>query len=235
MGQKVHPIAFRLGHGQPWTSRWFLKHGAYRAALKEDATIRRFLKIKLKDANLTRVEIERSASSVTVTLSTAKPGLIIGRGGTGVEALKADVKKLLADPKTALSLNIQEVDRPNLSAAIAVQAIIADIEKRMPFRRSMKQTLSRLMKAGADGAKIVVSGRLDGSEIARTEKQAQGKVPLHTIRANIDYYRGAAFTTYGVVGVKVWVYRGEGPLPPIEAGRDNRSSGRPRPRGPRPM
>lgn len=208
MGQKVNPIGFRLGGVYSWSSRWFLKHGqAYREALRQDATIRKFLRTRLKDAGLARIDIERSVNTLTVTLHCAKPGLIIGRGGQGAEALRAELRKLVGS-KVTVSVNIQEIERANLSAALAVQAVVADIEKRIPFRRSIKSVLNRLNKAGAEGAKIVISGRLDGSEIARTEKVAQGKIPLHTIRAAVDYSRGAAFTTYGVVGVKVWVFGG---------------------------
>lgn len=209
MGQKVHPIGFRLGGVYTWSSRWFLKHDAYRTALRSDLELRKFLRIRLKDAALAKVDVERSANSVTVTLMSGKPGVIIGRGGQGVEALRKEIKERFDDPKTNLTINIQEVDKPNLSAALVMQNIVSDIEKRIPFRRAMKQALSRLSKAGAEGAKIVVGGRLDGAEIARVEKMSQGKIPLHTIRASIDYSRGAAHTTYGVIGVKVWIYKGD--------------------------
>ena len=174
---------------------------------------------RLKEANVSKVDIERSSGTVAVNVYTAKPGVIIGRGGQGVEALRKELRDFISDPKTALSINIQEVDKPNMSAMLVVQSIISDIEKRIPFRRAMRQALSRLIKAGVEGAKIVIAGRLDGAEIARTEKVAHGKVPLHTIRANIDYGRGAAHTTYGVVGVKVWIYKGE-----VFANEDNKTS-----------
>lgn len=209
MGQKVHPIGFRLGGIYTWSSRWFAKHGSYRVALKQDILIRKFLQKRLKDANVSKVDIERSSGAVTINIYTAKPGVIIGRGGQGVESLRKELKQFFIDSKVALTLNILEVDKPNLSAMLVVHSIVADIEKRIPFRRAMRQALSRLTKAGVQGVKIVVAGRLDGAEIARTEKLAQGKVPLHTLRANIDYARAAAHTTYGVVGVKVWIYKGE--------------------------
>lgn len=209
MGQKVHPIGFRLGGVYTWSSRWFLKHASYRDALRSDLEIRKYLRTRLKEAALAKIDVERSANSVTVTLMSGKPGVIIGRGGQGVEALRKEIKDRFVEPKTTLTINIQEVDKPNLSAALVTQGIIADIEKRIPFRRAMKQALGRLAKAGAEGAKIVVGGRLDGAEIARVEKMSQGKIPLHTIRANIDYSRGAAQTTYGVIGVKVWIYKGD--------------------------
>ena len=219
MGQKVHPIGFRLGGIYSWSSRWFARHGSYREALKQDILIRKFLQKRLKEANVSKVDIERSSGTVAVNVYTAKPGVIIGRGGQGVEALRKELRDFISDPKTALSINIQEVDKPNMSAMLVVQSIISDIEKRIPFRRAMRQALSRLIKAGVEGAKIVIAGRLDGAEIARTEKVAHGKVPLHTIRANIDYGRGAAHTTYGVVGVKVWIYKGE-----VFANEDNKTS-----------
>lgn len=221
MGQKVHPIGFRLGGIYTWSSRWFAKNDAYRAALKQDILLRKFLQKRLKDANVSKVDIERSSGAIIINIYTAKPGVIIGRGGQGVELLRKEIKQFLIDAKAALTLNILEVDKPNLSAMLVVQSIVADIEKRIPFRRAMRQALARLIKAGAQGTKIAISGRLDGAEIARTEKLAYGKIPLHTLRANVEYARGAAHTTYGVVGVKVWIYKGEvfdsGTSGPIEA------------------
>ena len=207
MGQKVNPIGFRLGTVYTWSSRWFATSGKYRRALQEDVMIRKFLKKRLKDASVAKVDVERSSNTVTVHIHTAKPGVVIGRGGQGATELQAEIKKQLIDPKQSVQLNILEVDQPNLSAMLAVQAIAVEIEKRIPFRRVMKQTMSRLIKAGAEGVKIVVAGRLDGSEIARTEKLVEGKIPLHTIRARIDYGRGIARTTYGVIGIKVWIFQ----------------------------
>lgn len=209
MGQKVHPTAFRLGGVYTWSSRWFASKQQYRDALKQDHSIRKFLQKKFKDASVVKVDIERSANTLAINILTAKPGVIIGRGGQGVEALRKELLSTFLDPKTSLTININEEATPNLSSALIVQAIISDIERRIPFRRAMRQALSRLNKAGAEGAKIVVSGRLDGAEIARTEKLVTGKIPMHTLRANIDYSRGAAHTTYGAVGVKAWVYKGE--------------------------
>src|SRR3989338_2319656 len=235
MGQKVHPTGFRLGGIYTWSSRWFAKHGSYRAALKQDILIRKFLQKRLKDANVSKVDIERSSSTVTINIYTAKPGVIIGRGGQGAESLRKELKQFFIDPKAALTLNILEVDKPNLSAMLVVQSIVADIEKRIPFRRAMRQALSRLIKAGVQGAKIAVAGRLDGAEIARTEKVAYGKIPLHTLRANVDYARSAAHTTYGVVGVKVWIYKGEifdnGPAATAETAVAGGSARRRRPHG----
>ncbi len=208
MGQKVHPFGFRLGGIYTWSSRWYARNGDYRSALKQDLQLRKFLRGRLKESSVAKVDIERSSNTLTLNIFTAKPGVIIGRGGQGVETLRKELKAQL-DPKMVLTLNILEVDKPNLSAALTVQSIAADLEKRIPFRRCIKQALGRLMKAGAEGGKIMVSGRLDGAEIARVEKVAQGKVPLHTLRANLEYSRGVAHTTFGTVGIKVWVYRGE--------------------------
>ncbi|MFA7286762.1 MAG: 30S ribosomal protein S3 [Patescibacteria group bacterium] len=211
MGQKVNPIGFRLGGIYTSTSRWFADRQQYRDRLRQDVEMRRYLKVRLKDASISKVEVERSQNAITLTLHTAKPGVVIGRGGQGIEELQRDLKqRFIKDTKGTLQLNVQEIDRPNLSAALAVQAIAADIEKRIPFRRAMRQTLMRITKAGAAGAKIQVGGRLNGSEIARTEKVVFGTLPLHTLRAHIDYSRGVANTTYGVIGIKVWVYRGPG-------------------------
>jgi len=236
MGQKVNPIGFRLGTVYTWSSRWFATNEKYRQALQEDVKIRKFLKKKLKDASVAKVDVERQSNTVTVHIHTAKPGVVIGRGGQGVTDLQALIKKQLIDQKQNVALNITEVDNANLSAMLAVQAIAADIEKRMPFRRAIKQTLYRLTKAGALGAKILISGRLDGSEIARVEKLVEGKIPLHTLRAKIDYGRGVAQTTYGVIGIKVWVYRGD-MTPEDEVGKlveaPKSASGRPTGRRPR--
>jgi len=218
MGQKINPISFRLGGVNTWSSRWFAVRGQYRTALHEDLVIRKFLKERLKDASITKIDIERSRGVIVVNLFTAKPGLVIGRGGQGVEVLQREIKAKLFDEKTNLQLNIQEIDKPNLSASLALYAIKTDIEKRIPFRRAMRQAMSRLTKAGAAGVKIQVAGRLNGAEIARTEKASFGTLPLHTIRANIDYFRGTAQTTYGVIGIKVWVYRGdEVPNTPVKS------------------
>lgn len=209
MGQKVHPIGFRLGGVYTWSSRWFATRQSYRDALRQDVLVRQFLRKKYRDANVAKIDIERSANTMAINIFTAKPGVIIGRGGQGVSGLRKELVAQFLGGRTSLVLNILEVETPSLSAALAVQAIVADIEKRIPFRRAMRQALARFVKAGAEGAKIMVSGRLDGSEIARREKMAVGKIPMHTLRANIDYSRAAAHTTYGAVGVKVWVYRGE--------------------------
>jgi small subunit ribosomal protein S3 len=211
MGKKINPKIFRIGVTKTWPSKWFDIGQKYIYNLEQDVKLRKFLLKELKEAGVDRVEIERNANRINVSIYTAKPGLIIGRGGTGVEDLKKKIHaRYLKNFKVGeINANIFEVDRPNLSAQIIVQAMIMDIEKRMPFRRVMKQAMSRVERAGALGVKIIVSGRLNGVEIARSEMLSSGKVPLHTLRADIDYARGTAHTTYGTIGIKVWIYKGE--------------------------
>jgi len=211
MGHKVNPKIIRVGITRTWPSKWFGTGHFLIKYIEQDIKVRRFILKELREAGIDRVEIERSSNKINLNIFTGKPGLIIGRGGTGVEDLKRRLhKKFLKSYKIGdISLNINEVDRPNLSAPIIVQSMILDIEKRMPFRRVMKQAISRVERAGALGVKAVVSGRLNGAEIARTEMLTSGKVPLHTLRANVDYDRGAAQTTYGTIGVKVWIYKGD--------------------------
>lgn len=208
MGHKVNPKIFRIGPQNSWDSKWFSKNN-YVAFLRQDVLIRKFLKTKLKEAGVAKIGIERSGNNITVIIHTAKPGLIIGRGGQGVEVLKNEIKDKFLDKKFSLTLNIQEVTNQNLLAELVVQSMILDLEKRIPFRRVMKQAMARVQKAGALGIRVVCAGRLNGAEIARTETLSWGKLPMHTIRADIDYSRGAAQTTYGKIGVKVWIYKGE--------------------------
>jgi len=209
MGHKVNPIAFRIGQTQTWSSRWF-SHRNYPELLKEDILIRKFLKTKLKEAGIEKVIIERSPTEITIIIEAVRPGIIIGRGGSGIEEIKKELMiKYLKSVKQNIKINIQEVANPALSAAYNVYQISQEIEKRMPFRRVMKQTIDKVMKGGALGVKVIIGGRLNGAEIARSETLSQGKIPLHTLRANIDYSRGAAQTTYGTIGVKVWIYKGD--------------------------
>lgn len=208
MGQKVHPRIFRIGGLYSWNSKWFSRRD-YAKLLQQDILIRKFLKQELKDAAVAQIEIERSPATTTVIIHSAKPGVIIGRGGQGVEELKKKILKKFLDPKTSLNINIKEVTNPNISAELVVQAMIADLEKRVPYRRVMKQAIARVEKTEAKGIKVHVSGRLNGAEIARRETLTFGSLPLHTLRADIDYSRGVAKTTYGTIGVKVWIYKGE--------------------------
>lgn len=212
MGQKVHPKAFRLNIVATWSSRWFAPRKLYHKYLEEDVSIRQEISKRFRDAGISDVDIERSANAVTVTIHAARPGIIIGRGGQGVEGLKRDIRERffgLNKSAPALHVNIVELDRPALNADVALQQIIADLEKRLPFRRVIRQAVARVERAGAQGVRIQVSGRLNGAEIARREVVMRGSVPLHTLRADIGYAQGFARTIYGSIGVKVWIYRGE--------------------------
>lgn len=208
MGQKVHPHAFRIGVLHSWKSKWFGRRD-YRALVEIDVRLRRYLRKKLRGAGVSQLEVERGASSVTVTIHTAKPGLVIGRGGAQVEELKKELKTKFLKPTEQLQLNIHEVPNPQLAAEVVVEHMALELEKRLPFRRVMKQAIDQTMKAGALGVKVAVSGRLNGAEISRREQLSVGTVPLHTIRADIDYARTTAHMTYGVLGIKVWINRGE--------------------------
>ncbi|MFA5075811.1 MAG: 30S ribosomal protein S3 [Patescibacteria group bacterium] len=209
MGKKVNPKVFRLGQNYNWNSRWFADKN-YAAILEQDIKIRKFLEKELRNASLDRIVIERTGGSLNINIATGKPGIIIGRGGQGVEELKKKVKKqFLGSQKMIINLNIKEVAKPSLSARIVQQDIITDLEKRIPFRRAVKSSISRVERAGAQGVKVIVAGRLNGAEIAREETFTTGKLPLSTLRAEIDYSRGAARTIYGAIGVKVWIYKGE--------------------------
>jgi len=209
MGQKVNPIIFRTGVIRSWNSKWFAAEN-YAAYLKQDIEIRKFLKTKMKDSGIARVEIERSAERINIIIHTSKPGLIIGRGGSAVDDLRREIsRKFIKDKKVNVNITIKEISQPNLEAAVVLQGMIGEIEKRVPYRRVMKRAISNVMRAGAQGVKISVAGRLNGAEIARTETLSEGKIPLHTLRADIDYARGAAHTTYGAVGIKVWIYKGD--------------------------
>ena len=205
MGQKVNPIGFRLGITRTWDSRWFAKRD-YAKLLHEDIKLREYLKLKLVGAGIARIEIERAANKVKINVHTARPGIVIGKKGAGVEQLKADVQKL---SKNEVFLNIIEVKKPEANATLIAENVAAQLEKRVAFRRAMKKCMTSAFKQGIKGIKIRVSGRLGGAEIARTEWYSEDSVPLHTLRANIDYGTAEARTTYGVIGVKAWVYHGE--------------------------
>jgi small subunit ribosomal protein S3 len=210
MGKKINPKILRIGVIRTWPSRWFSVGDKYIQNTKEDVLIRKYLIKQFREAGVDRVEIERNAHKVSIMVYTAKPGLVIGRGGTGAEDLKKKIHvKFLKNYRMGdINLNIHEIDRPNLSAQIVVQAMTIDIEKRVPFRKVMKQAMNRIERGGALGSKVIISGRLNGAEIARTEMLTWGKVPLHTLRADIDYARGTALTTYGTIGIKTWIYKG---------------------------
>lgn len=208
MGQKVNPRAFRTGIIFTWSSKWYQPTRTFAKTLQADVSIRKFLMRHLKSAGVAKIEIERTMNAITIIIHTLKPGVIIGRQGAGIEETKKKIKqKFFGDKKVAIHVNIFEVDRPQLNAALVSQQIIEDIEKRMPYRRVMKMAIDRVQKAGALGVKVGVGGRLNGAEIAKRETLTWGKVPLHTLRANIDYSRGAARTMAGAIGVKVWIYK----------------------------
>ncbi len=209
MGHKINPTSIRLKITQPWKSRWFAKPAMYAKVLEEDTKIREYLEKHLKKAGLVRLDIERTGDgTIVVIVKTTKPGLIIGKGGAGIEELKTKIKQKLGIKKE-LKVNIEEVRDVNLQAQVIANSIAEQIEKRVAFRKLMKQSLEQVMNAGAKGAKVAIGGRLNGAEIARTEHLALGKIPLHTLRADIDFARSTAFTTYGTVGIKVWIYKGD--------------------------
>jgi small subunit ribosomal protein S3 len=205
MGQKIHPVGLRLGITRTWDSRWFEKKH-YIDWLHEDVKIRQFFNKWMRSAAISKIEIERRANQARVIVNTAKPGIIIGKRGVGIEEIRKNLEKLTGKN---VQVNVMEIKHPELDARLVGQNIVDQLEKRIAFRRAMKQAIMRTMKAGARGVKVQVSGRLGGAEIARTERNADGKVPLHTLRADIDYAHVEAFTTFGRIGVKVWIYRGE--------------------------
>jgi small subunit ribosomal protein S3 len=207
MGQKVNPVGFRIGITRTWDSRWFAKRD-YAKLLHEDIRLREFLKEKLFGAGIARIEIERAASKVKINVHTARPGIVIGKKGAGVEQLKAEVQRL---SKNEVFLNIIEVKKPEANAQLIAENVASQLEKRVAFRRAMKKCMTSAFKQGIKGIKIRVSGRLGGAEIARTEWYSEDSVPLHTLRANIDYGTAEARTTYGQIGIKAWVYHGETP------------------------
>ena len=208
MGQKTNPIGFRLGVTRTWDSRWFAKKN-YAELIHEDILIKKFLKQKLYQAGISKIEIERAANKVKVNIYSARPGLIIGKKGSGVDSLRAEVQALT---KNELLLNVLEVRKPEIDATLVAESIGAQLEKRVAFRRAMKKAMATAIKLGVRGIRVRVSGRLGGAEIARTEGYSEGSVPLHTLRADIDYGTAEARTTYGVIGIKTWIYKGDVPI-----------------------
>jgi small subunit ribosomal protein S3 len=205
VGQKIHPVGMRLGITRTWDSRWFEKKH-YVEWLHEDVAIRKSFNRWMRSASISKIEIERRANQARVIVNTAKPGIIIGKRGVGIDEIRKTLEQLTGK---SISVNVMEISHPELDARLVAQNIVDQLEKRIAFRRAMKQSIMRTMRAGARGVKVQVSGRLGGAEIARTEHNADGKVPLHTLRADIDYAQVEAFTTFGRIGVKVWIYRGE--------------------------
>jgi small subunit ribosomal protein S3 len=207
VGQKVSPVGLRIGIIRDWESKWYADKD-FATLLHEDLKIRKYIKGRLKDAAVSTIEIERAANRVNVTIHTAKPGMVIGKGGAEVEVLRKELSKMI-DPRKRVHININEVKKPDLDATLVAENIARQLENRISFRRAQKQAISRTMRAGAKGIKTLVSGRLGGADIARSEGYSEGTVPLHTLRADIDYGTAEAHTTYGRIGVKVWIYRGE--------------------------
>tara|TARA_Y100000780_G_scaffold232498_1_gene264702 strand:+ start:45322 stop:45987 length:666 start_codon:yes stop_codon:yes gene_type:complete len=207
VGQKVNPIGLRVGINKTWASRWFAKGPQYAKFLHEDFKLREFVEKKLKHAGVAAVEIERSDDKkVKIIINTARPGVVIGKKGAGIDALKADVQKITG---SEVFINIQEVRKPDAYASLVAQNIASQLERRMSWRRVLKKSLQSSLRAGVQGIKVQVSGRLDGAEIARSEWYTEKSVPLHTLRADIDYGTAEAATTYGIIGIKVWIYKGD--------------------------
>src|SRR5690554_7819889 len=241
MGQKIHPIGFRLSVNRNWSSRWYADKKAFPGMLREDIQVREYLKKKLKNASVGRVVIERPAKNARITIYSARPGVVIGKRGEDIEALKGDLQRLLGVP---VHVNIEEIRRPETDAQLIADSIAQQLEKRIMFRRAMKREMQNTMRLGAQNIKIMSAGRLNGIEIARTEWYREGRVPLHTLRANIDYGTSEAQTTYGIIGIKVWVYKGDTlgrtdapsldstPRPEGEERRGPRGPRRERPAGP---
>jgi small subunit ribosomal protein S3 len=228
MGQKIHPVGLRLGITRTWDSRWFEKKN-YQAWLHEDVSIRKYFGRMTRAAAISKVEIERRANQARVIVNTGKPGIIIGKRGVGIDEIRRNLEKLTGKQ---VQVNVVEIKHPEMDARLVGQNIVDQLEKRIAFRRAMKQAIMRTMKAGARGVKVQVSGRLGGAEIARTERNHDGKVPLHTLRADIDYAHVEAFTTFGRIGVKVWIYKGE-VLPEGPRGEQNRGAAERTPSGDR--
>ena len=228
MGHKVHPNGFRLGVYRNWEAKWFAPDKEYKPLLLEDVRLRRMLMIRLKNAGLARIETERSSSALTITLHTAKPGIVIGKGGTSVDQLRDELEKITGK---RVRVTIQEIKKPELAAQLVAENVAAQLEKRIAFRRAIKQSLMKTMRAGAQGVKIRVKGRLGGSEMARVEWNREGRVPLHTLKADIDFGQTEAKTTFGRIGVSAWVYTGnfptEAPPKPAAAAEEPADAGVP--------
>ena len=209
MGQKVHPTGIRLGIVKDWASKWYADTKTFPEYIRADHLIREFIKTKLKDASVSRIAIERPSKKCNITIFTARPGIVIGKKGEDIEKLRAEVSKLIKMNMQDVRININEVRKPELDATLVAEGIAQQLERRVMFRRAMKRAVTNTMRVGAEGIKVKVGGRLNGAEIARSEWYREGRVPLHTLRADIDYGTAVANTTYGVIGVKVWIFKGE--------------------------
>ena len=209
MGQKVHPTGIRLGIVKDWASKWYADSATFPLYVKTDHDLRKFIKRKLKDASVSRISIERPSKKVNITIHTARPGIVIGKKGEDIEKLRFEVSKMVRMPINDVRININEVRKPELDAQLVAEGIAQQLERRVMFRRAMKRAVTNTMRVGAEGIKVKVGGRLNGAEIARSEWYREGRVPQHTLRADIDYGLAEAHTTYGVIGVKVWIFKGE--------------------------
>jgi len=209
MGQKVHPTGIRLGIVKDWVSKWYADSHTFPEYVRLDYQVRDFIKKKLKDASVSRIHIERQAKKANITIYTARPGIVIGKKGEDIEKLRTEVAKIIEMPIQDVRINIAEVRKPELDAQLVAEGIAQQLERRVMFRRAMKRAVTNTMRVGAEGIKVKVGGRLNGAEIARSEWYREGRVPLHTFRADIDYGLAEAHTTYGVIGVKVWIFKGE--------------------------
>lgn len=209
MGQKVHPIGIRLGISADWNSKWYASSEDFPDLLNADIRAREFLKKKLANANVSKIQIKRPTRSCEITIHTARPGVVIGKKGADIERLRQEVADLIGLHINNVKLNIEEIRKPELDAQLVAEGITQQLERRVMFRRAMKRSIQNTMRMGAQGIKIKIGGRLNGAEIARSESYAEGRVPLHTLRADIDYGVAEANTTYGIIGVKVWIYKGE--------------------------
>ena len=209
MGQKVNPIGIRLGITREWSSKWYAHSKNFAANIHADHLVRTLLKKKLSDASVSRIHIERAARRANITIHTARPGIVIGKKGEDIEKLRTQVAKMLGMTMQDVRINIAEIRKPELDAQLVAEGIAQQLEKRVMFRRAMKRAVTNTIRSGALGIKVRISGRLNGSEIARTETNREGRVPLHTFRADIDYGLAEAQTTYGVIGIKVWIFKGE--------------------------
>ena len=209
MGQKVHPTGIRLGISKGWTSKWFSSSSDYSKNVFQDFKIREYLNKKLKDAAVSKIQIDRSSENVTVAIFSARPGIVIGKKGEGIESLRKEVAKLMDTSINNVLLNINEIKKPELDAKLVASSITQQLERRVLYRRAMKRAVTNTMRLGANGIKVKIAGRLNGAEIARSEWYQEGRVPLHTLKANIDYGVSEAKTTYGIIGVKVWIFQEE--------------------------
>lgn len=225
MGQKVHPVGIRLGFIKDWSSRWFAETRDYSELLHQDLQIRDFIKKKLAHASVSRIQINRPANNAQITVYTARPGIVIGKKGEDIDALRRQVSNIMKIP---VHLNVEEIRKPELDAQLVAEGVAQQLEKRIMFRRAMKRAVTNTMRLGAEGIKINVSGRLNGAEIARREWYREGRVPLHTLRADIDYGFAEAKTTYGIIGVKVWIFKGEILEPGLEPAAEEKPKSKPK-------